>query len=594
MNKPRQYTNAQRKYAAAMVKAAFPEFEKFAEYMAKLHIPGFKKLTKMQRRMCRFLQYGPRVRMVGAQRGEGKTYITGWYVNWRHIQDGSEAILVVSSVQKMADDIGRLIINNIRYTPILHYMLPAGSKGAADGANQFDLHPVLKGHQKDHSVVTVPIGGTLPGRRPSIIIADDIESNKNSETAVKRETLVRSTLEFSRMNVEGDIIYLGTMQNKDSVYTGLPARGVTVRLMPGRYPALGEDKYGPLLDPDIRAEMEADPSLRTGGGLLGNLGKPTDPERYDEEALREKELDNGPEGFALHYLLDTSLSDALKFQLKTRDLMLLDCPQDRIPLDIVWIGNQEHQVTLDASLGLQAAYIQEAFIIDGFGFEPPKGIWCAIDPAGQGGDETVLIAGCAIGRTIHILDMDAFRGGLGDDSEARILHFFRRNKVEFIYVEKNMGHGLFGLGLRNMLQGSDQEHLIPCITEEYSTGQKERRIIETLRPLMERHRICIHRRVLDQDMKLLLVYGIQERRVFSLMYQLTNITVDRGSLLHDDRLDALAMLVSRLAPAVMNDPLKQVEEAEEAKVRDWLENPLGMPWIEHQTPQQHQPMEWDW
>lgn len=82
--------------------------------------------------------------------------------------------------------------------------------------------------------------------------------------------------------------------------------------------------------------------------------------------------------------------------------------------------------------------------------------------------------------------------------------------------------------------------------------------------------------------------------MFSLMYQLTNITVDRGSLLHDDRLDALAMLVSRLAPAVMNDPLKQVEEAEEAKVRDWLENPLGMPWIEHQTPQQLQRMEWEW
>jgi putative DNA maturase B len=396
------------------------------------------------------------------------------------------------------------------------------------------------------------------------------------------------------MNVEGDIIYLGTMQNKDSVYTGLPARGVTVRLMPGRYPALGEDKYGPLLDPDIRAEMEADPSLRTGGGLLGNLGKPTDPERYDEEALREKELDNGPEGFALHYLLDTSLSDALKFQLKTRDLMLLDCPQDRIPLDVMWFGDREHQVTLDASLGLQAAYIQEAMVVDGFGFEPPKGIWCAIDPAGQGGDETVLMAGCSVGRTIHILDMDAFRGGLGPDTADRILHFFRRNKVEFVYVEKNMGHGLFGLGLRNLLQGTDQEHLASCITEEYSTGQKEKRIIETLRPLMERHRICIHRRVLDQDMKLLLVYGIQERRVFSLMHQLTNITVDRGSLLHDDRLDALAMLVSRLAPAVMNDPLKQVEEAEEAKVRDWLENPLGMPWIEHQTPQQLQHMEWDW
>lgn len=591
----RQYTPYQRLYAAAAVKATFPEFEKFAEYMGKLHIPGFNGLTKLQRRMCRFLQHGPRVRMVGAQRGEGKTYITAWYVNWRHIQDPSEAILVVSSVQAMSDDIGRLIVGNIRNTPLLHYMLPNGSKGAKDGASVFDLHPILKKHQKDHSVTTVPIGGTLPGRRPSIIIADDIESNKNSETAVKRDTLAKATLEFARMNVHGDIIYLGTMQNKDSVYTSLPARGVTVRLMPGRYPALGEDKYGPLLDPDIRAEMEADPSLRTGGGLLGNMGKPTDPERYDEQALQEKELDNGPEGFALHYMLDTSLSDALKFQLKTRDLMLLDCPQDALPLDLMWMGGREYSVPLEGSLGLQAAYIQEAFVIKEFGFTPPKGVWCAIDPAGQGGDEMVLMAGCAVGRTIHVLDMDAFRGGLSHESEGRILHFLRSNRVEFIYVEKNMGHGLFGLALRQMLMESkDMSHLAACITEEYSTGQKEKRIIETLRPVMERHRLCIHRRVLDQDTKLLLAYGIQERRVFNLMYQLTNITVDRGSLLHDDRLDALAMLVARLATSIMNDPEEQVQEAERERVREWMENPLGLPWIERQTPQQPQPMEWDW
>ena len=82
--------------------------------------------------------------------------------------------------------------------------------------------------------------------------------------------------------------------------------------------------------------------------------------------------------------------------------------------------------------------------------------------------------------------------------------------------------------------------IYPCSIEEIrSSIQKEKRIIDTLEPLMNQHRLVIDYTAIKKDIE----FALSENRniYYSLMYQLTHITKEKDSIVHDDRLDALAL-----------------------------------------------------
>jgi hypothetical protein len=62
--------------------------------------------------------------------------------------------------------------------------------------------------------------------------------------------------------------------------------------------------------------------------------------------------------------------------------------------------------------------------------------------------------------------------------------------------------------------------------------QKEKRIIGILEPIMNQHRLVVAQERIKGE--------LTDDRDFQLMYQLSRITSERGSLRHDDRIDALA------------------------------------------------------
>jgi len=92
--------------------------------------------------------------------------------------------------------------------------------------------------------------------------------------------------------------------------------------------------------------------------------------------------------------------------------------------------------------------------------------------------------------------------------------------------------------------------LRPIVNEVYPVNiesvrnntQKELRIIDTLEPIMNQHRLVIDYSLCDNDVK----RGLEDSKLlpYSLLFQLTHITKDRQSLRHDDRLDALTMGVN--------------------------------------------------
>jgi hypothetical protein len=80
--------------------------------------------------------------------------------------------------------------------------------------------------------------------------------------------------------------------------------------------------------------------------------------------------------------------------------------------------------------------------------------------------------------------------------------------------------------------------------EVRSSIQKERRIIDTLEPVMNQHRLVVDSSVVREDYENYNEYADEHAHKYQLLYQMTRITRDKGSLSKDDRLDALAMAVA--------------------------------------------------
>lgn len=555
---------------AALMAEQYERFEDFAE--DGMLFLGFS-LTDMQRDISEFMQSGQRLRMVMAQRGEAKSTLAALYAVWRIIQRNSTRVLVVSGGEKQASEVATLIVRLITTWDILEYLRPDRQAGDRTSVEAFDVHFALKGLDKSPSVACVGITSNLPGKRADLLISDDIETNKNGLTVTQRGLLLHLSKEFSSICTHGDILYLGTPQSKDSIYNTLQGRGYEIRIWPGRYPTEDElEKYGTRLAPFIVDRLRADPSLQRGGGIDGSKGQPADPERYTEADLVEKELDKGPEDFQLQYMLDTSLADAARQQLKLSDLVVANFDSQLLPEIILWQAAEKYQVPLNNEFPVPLSKMYYALPVD-CQFSKPIDIFMYIDPAGGGSDELGYGITTALGPYIHVLDVGGLKGGLTDDNGERLAQIIARSGVTRIKVESNMGHGLFEINLRAILAKFGLSHV--GVSGEYSTGQKERRIIDSLVGAMQRHRVVVHPQVFDSDT----LYGKQHsqevRQQYSLWYQLSNITTDRNSLTHDDRLECMAGAVREFKNVLMQDEHKAAAARALINIQSFLSNPMG-------------------
>jgi hypothetical protein len=375
-------------------------------------------------------------------------------------------------------------------------------------------------------------------------------------------------------------MYLGTPQTKDSIYNRLPQRGFAVRIWPGRFPTDKQQKaYGEHLAPSIveRMGMLGD-RCRTGGGLDGSRGWPTDPHRFNEADLCDKELDQGPETFELQFMLNTALMDALRQQLKIRDLIVGDFAPTSVPEVLTWAADPRLAWPVPPELGtLKPEFYRPASMSEVF--RPLTDIVMCVDPASDGGDELAFAVGGVVGPYLHVLAWGGFRGGFADANLEKLVDVVKEFSVKRVVVEKNMGAGAVTRLIQNYFNGLDERGKKRVegvgITDANATGQKERRIIDTIRPILQRHRLVLHKRALDMDIELLQQYPMDRRLQYSGLFQLQNITTDRGSLAKDDRVDVLEQLCRSLVDhlAVDEDKAKRHREKEEA--RKFLDDPMG-------------------
>lgn len=501
--------------------------------------------TPIQYDIGNFIAHGGAYIMVQAQRGQAKTTIAAVFAVWSLIHNTMCRILILSAGAKKASEISTGIYNIIMTMPELECLRPDRSAGDRTSVEAFDIHYTLRGAQMNPSVACLGITSNMQGYRADILIPDDIESSKNASTMIQREQLLHKTRDFTSICSEGRTIYLGTPQTVDSIYNTLPARGYKVRVWPGRYPTTEElSNYGDTLAPYITNKITEDPTLQTGGGVLGDSGQAVD-ERLHEEVLKTKELDQGQAYFKLQHMLNTKLSDEERYPLKTRNLVFMHLNPEEAPGKITWQPRPDLLIppypgsNLKEEMYRAASCSQEMY--------PYSGKFMYIDTAGggQNGDETVAAVTYFLHGYVFLMDVQGFPGGHREDVMKSLAAMMYKWRVTDVQVEKNFGHGAFAQTLRPVVDTYYKEvsegelNGGPMIEDYWESGQKELRIIDGLEPITARHRLIINESIVQDDVINTQKYPLEKRITYQFLHQFARITRTRGALIHDDRIDAV-------------------------------------------------------
>lgn len=529
--------------------------------------------TPVQYEMADFLQYGRDTKqsdadhrkMLEAFRGVGKSWITSAYVLWiLRFHNPDYKFEIVSASKSRADDFSSFTKRLINEMPLLFVLRPDPNKGHRDSMIAFDVGLCRPAHAP--SVKSVGIFGQLTGSRANEIIADDIEVPNNSCTQDARDKLEKAATEFEAIIVPGGrITYLGTPQSEESIYNKLQDKGYVIRIWPARCPSAEKMlSYKGNLAPSITERLES--------GVL-KVGDAIDPRRFSDQDLLEREASYGRSGFALQFMLDTSLSDAEKYPLKQSDLIITSMNDEKAPMAIQYSSTPELQIKELPNVGFTGDRFFRPLFMDK-DWAPYEGSVMSIDPSGRGADDT----GYAVVKQLHgylyVPEAGGLKGGYDDETLISLAKIAQRNKVNYIIIESNFGDGMFTKLFTPVLS-----KYWPCTIEEVRHNiQKEKRIIDTLEPVMNRHRLIIDPSVIKEDLKGL---GDTLDLKMSLFYQLTHVTKERGALRHDDRLDSLAIAVAYWVDSMSRDEKEAIdsykEELLDRDLETFMDHLVGSP-----------------
>lgn len=530
---------------------------------------GLKEPTGIQYDISDYLQNGPRRRIIQAFRGIGKSWITAAYVLWRLLRNPDERILVVSANEERATQFTTFCRRLIEEAPFLQHLRPR--KGTRDSALAFDVAGSMA-HQSP-SLRAAGITGQITGGRASVIVADDVEVPKNSLTQTMRDRLSEAVKEFDAILMSeddldnlglpaGEIVYLGTPQTEATIYRTLEERGYQTRIWPARYP---DEKlqtlYGARLAPMIANALKVDPSLARKHGAPGfPRGASTEPRRFPDLDLCDREASYGRSGFALQFMLNPSLADMDRYPLKLSDLIVLDCNQKLAPISVAWASSPELARQDLPCAGMAGDRFYRPIFVSKENFVPYQGVVMAIDPAGRGTDELGYAIVAMLNGYLFVLRCKGLTGGYSDENLKLLATEAKTFGVNHIVVESNFGDGMFTKLLTPFLV-----RIHPVTVEEVrSSTQKERRIIDTLEPVMNQHRLVMCSSVIKEDATNYNGYSDEVAARYQLIYQMARITRDKGALAKDDRVDVLAMAVAYWGNVMDKDVARIEDEHKEA------------------------------
>ena len=517
--------------------------------------------TRAQYAIADYLQNGPKRLQIQAFRGVGKSWITGAFVLWTLFNDPERKIMIISASKERADNMSIFLQKLIIETPWLAHLRP---KADDSRWSRISFDVACSPHQAP-SVKSVGITGQLTGSRADLMILDDIEVPGNSMTELMREKLLQLCTEAESIltpKSDSRIMYLGTPQTTFTVYRKLAERNYRPFVWPSRYPRKAKlSQYENLLAPQIQADLET-------GALEW---EPTD-DRFDHDDLIEREASMGRSNFMLQFQLDTSLSDAEKFPLKMADMVVTSVNPTKAPESVVWCSDPSNVIKDAPTVGLPGDYFYSPMQLVGEWGDYQETI-CSVDPSGRGSDETTAAFISQRNGFLYLHEMRAYRDGYSDNTLLNILKGCKKYNVTTLLIESNFGDGIVAELFKKHIQNTKQSIFIE---ETRANVRKEDRIIDSLEPVLNQHRLVVNRSVIEWDYASNKDEAPELRLMYMLFYQMSRMCREKGAVKHDDRLDALAQGVQYFTDSLSISAERQIADR---KLEDW--NSMMEDFIEH-------------
>ena len=536
------------------------DFKMFLQ--ALWHELGLPAPTRAQYAIADYLQNGPKRLQIQAFRGVGKSWITGAFVLWTLFNDSERKIMIISASKERADNMSIFLQKLIIETPWLNFLRPK-SDDSRWSRISFDV--ACSPHQAP-SVKSVGITGQLTGSRADLMILDDVEVPGNSMTEFMREKLLQLCTEAEAILTPKDdsrIMYLGTPQTTFTIYRKLAERNYRPFVWPARYPrGKSITQYEGLLAPEVQADIDNGVDEWT----------PTD-DRFTDEDLLQREASMGRSNYMLQFQLDTSLSDAEKFPLKMADLIVTSVNADTAPQNVIWCSDPANVIKDAPTVGLPGDYFYSPMQMQGEWSEFDETI-CSVDPSGRGTDET---AACYLSQKngiIYVHEMRAYRDGYSDNTLLDILRGCKKFGVTSLVIETNFGDGIVSeLFKKHLIQTKQNIH----IEEVRANVRKEDRIIDSLEPILNQHRLVVDRGVIDWDYRSNKDSPPEERLLYMLFYQMSRMCRQKGAVKHDDRLDCLAQGVKYFTDALHISAAEEIKRRKQEDFQSILDDFLDCP-----------------
>jgi hypothetical protein len=199
---------------------------------------------------------------------------------------------------------------------------------------------------------------------------------------------------------------------------------------------------------------------------------------------------------------------------------------------------------------------------------------CSVDPSGRGTDETAAAFISQKNGFLYLHEMRAYRDGYSDNTLLDILRGCRKYNVTKLVIETNFGDGIVSELFKKHLQQTKQAI---DIEEVRANVRKEDRIIDSLEPVLNQHRLICNRSVIEWDYSSNKNEAPELRLMYMLFYQMSRMCREKGAVKHDDRLDALAQGVKYFTDALSISAQEAINirkrDEWNSMLEDFIENP---------------------
>jgi hypothetical protein len=256
----------------------------FATFLAMWNIAQGQTTPKIHMKIAKWLEAekGKKVRprlLLMAFRSCGKSTLVGVFCAWVLMNNPNTRILILSADLALARKMVRNVKRIIEKHPLTAHLKP--DKIDQWGSEKFTVNREME--FRDPSVLAKGITTNLTGTRADIIICDDVEVPKTSDSEEKRYSLRERLLELDYiLTPNGSQIYVGTPHCWHTIYADVPRKEL----------------------------QESEEFLRGFSRLVlpirNRQGNSIWPEKYPDEAIQEILHKTGPAHFKSQMMCEPS------------------------------------------------------------------------------------------------------------------------------------------------------------------------------------------------------------------------------------------------------------------------------------------------